>query len=302
MVREFKCDIFILISLPENIIVLIYRLLYPSDICNLSFCCKSLCDIVSSENVWLDQCEIVKALCRFLVEVMKPLVRVWVYQEPKLGNVVYLMHGFLSVVGCRLIPQEVGPLAILYIDYDPFQLPMWDTLCLIIMWSPVFEIICYLDGSTKFFLQGRDRKDSCLYPGLVTGIEKSCNVLSLEVEQRQEKTSSEASTNELFSKLSCTDKKYLVELVTNHVGLLHVSEPLSVKLFPTRREDEGMLLERRTMLLKMHKFGVNWKHLNLKEEDGLCYNPKQVDINEMWEKNHDAYFEFAATNKERDFN
>uniref|UniRef100_A0A0D2ZPU6 Uncharacterized protein n=1 Tax=Brassica oleracea var. oleracea TaxID=109376 RepID=A0A0D2ZPU6_BRAOL len=188
-------------------------------------------------------------------EVMKPLVRVWVYQEPKLGNVVYVMHGFLSVVSCRIIPQEVGPL--------------------------VFEIIYYLDGSTKFFLQGRDRKDSCLYPGLVTGIEKSCNVLSLEVEQRQEKTSSEASTKELFSKLSCTDKKYLVELVTNHVGLLHVSEPLSVKLFPTRREDEGMLLERRTMLLKMHKFGVNWKHLNLEEEDGLCYNPKQVDINEM---------------------
>ncbi|KAF3549199.1 hypothetical protein DY000_02000906 [Brassica cretica] len=50
-----------------------------------------------------------KALCRFLVEVMKPLVGVWVYQEPELDNVVYVINGFLSVVGCRIIPQEVGP-------------------------------------------------------------------------------------------------------------------------------------------------------------------------------------------------
>ena len=86
--------------------------------------------------------------------------------------------------------------------------------------------------------------------------------------------------------------------MTNHVGL-HVSEPLSVKLFPTRREDEGMLLERRTVLLKMQKFGENWKHMNL-EEDGLFYNPKQVDINEMWEKNRCVYFEYIATDEERD--
>ncbi|KAG5400859.1 hypothetical protein IGI04_015466 [Brassica rapa subsp. trilocularis] len=278
-----------------------FRLLSPRDICNLSFCCKSLYDIANSENVWLDQCEIVKvipsseivkwrtgvssykSLCRFLVEVMKPLVGVWVYHEPDLGNVVYVMPGFLSVVGCRIIPQEVGPLGIQEGR---------------IMWSPVFEIICGFDGSTKFFLHGRDRKHSCLYPGLVTVIEKSCNVLSLEVEPRLEKTSSEASRQGLFSKLSCTDKRNLVELVTNHVGL-HVSEPLSVKLFPTRREDEGMLLERRTMLLKMHKFGENWKHMNL-EEDGLFYNPKQIDINEMWEKNRCVYFEYIATDEERE--
>ncbi|KAG2307585.1 hypothetical protein Bca52824_027333 [Brassica carinata] len=56
-----------------------------------------------------------------------------------------------------------------------------------------------------------------------------------------------------------------------------------------------MLLERRTMLLKMHKFGVNWKHMNLEEEDGLCcYNPTQADINEMWEKSHGAYFEYIT--------
>ncbi|CAH8363539.1 unnamed protein product [Eruca vesicaria subsp. sativa] len=305
MVGEFKSEYssdFFILSLPADITVVIFRLLSPTDICNLSCCCKSLCDIANSENVWLDQCEIAqviplseivqwrtgvssyKALCRFLVEVMKPLVGVWVHQEPELGNVVYVMPGFLSVVGCRIIPQKVGPLGIQEGR---------------IMWSPVFEIICGFDGSTKFFLNGSDGKDSCLYPGLVTGIEKSCNVLSLEVEPRREKTNSEASRNVLFSKLSCTDKKNLVELVTNHVGL-HVSEPLSVKLFPTAREDEGMLLDRRTMLLKMHKFGENWKHMNLEENGLCCYNPKHVDINEMWEKNHGAYFEYIATEEERE--
>ncbi|CAN6830948.1 unnamed protein product [Brassica oleracea] len=254
----------LLSSVLEDITVLMFRLLSPRDICNLSFCCKSLCDIENSENVWLDQCEIVKvipsseivkwrtgvssykSLCRFLVEVMKPLAGVWVYHEPDLGDVVYVMPGFLSVVGCRIIPQEVGPLGIQEGR---------------IMWSPVFEIICGFDGSTKFFLHGRDRKHSCLYPGLVTVIEKSCNVLSLEVEPRLEKTSSKASRQ--------------------------------------GREDEGMLLERRTVLLKMHKFGENWKHMNL-EEDGLFYNPKQVDINEMWEKNRCVYFEYIATDEERD--
>ncbi|KAG2307584.1 hypothetical protein Bca52824_027332 [Brassica carinata] len=155
--------------------MLIFRLLSPRDLCNLSSCCKSLCDIANSENFWLDQCEKVKvipsseivqlrtgvssykALCRFLVEVMKPLVGVWVYQKPEFGNVVYVMPGFLSVVGCRIIPQEVGPLGIQEGR---------------IMWSPVFEIICGFDGgSTKFFLNGRDRKDSCLFLGLFTGIE-----------------------------------------------------------------------------------------------------------------------------------
>ncbi|KAJ4902401.1 F-box protein [Raphanus sativus] len=167
MIGEFKCDFFIL-SLPEDITVLIFRLLSPSDICNLSCCCRSLCDIVNSENVWLDQCENVKvippsdivqwrtgvssykSLCRFLVEVMKPLFGVWVYHQPELGNVVYVMPGFLSVVGCRIIPQEVGPLGIQEGR---------------IMWSPVFEIVCDLDGgSTKFFSSWKRQKRQLLVP------------------------------------------------------------------------------------------------------------------------------------------
>ncbi|CAF1858703.1 hypothetical protein Bca4012_032421 [Brassica carinata] len=270
----------LLLSLPEDVFAATSRFLSPSDICNLSLCCKSLCDLVDSEKIWFVQCELVKALplseivrwrigissykalCRFLVEVVKPLVGVWVHQEPELGNVVYVMPGFLSVVGCRIIPQKVGPFGI-----QEGRL----------MWSPVFEIICdHDDGSTKFFLHGRGREGSCVYPGLVTGIDKTCNVLSLEVEPRREK---KLCSGVPFQKLDDSDRRNLLELVTSHVGV-HVSEPLSGKLFPTRREDEGMLLERRTMLLKIHKFGKNWKHINL-EEDGLCYNPTQVDINEM---------------------
>ena len=39
-----------------------------------------------------------KALCRFLMSV-KPLIGIWVHQNPELGNVVYVMPGFVSVVG-----------------------------------------------------------------------------------------------------------------------------------------------------------------------------------------------------------
>ncbi|KAJ4902398.1 putative F-box protein [Raphanus sativus] len=279
-IRELRSESFggtcLLLSLPEDVFAATSRFLSPSDICNLSLCCKSLCDLVDTEKIWFVQCELVKALplsdivrwrvgiasykalCRFLLKVTKPLVGVWVHQEPELGNVVHVMPGFLSVVGCRIIPQKVGPLGIQEGR---------------VMWSPVFEIICDHDGSAKFFLHGRGREGSCVYPGLVSGIDKTCNVLSLEVEPRQEKR---LCSGDPFQKLNDSYRRYFVQLVTNHVGL-HVSEPLSVKLFPTRREDEETLLERRTMLLKMHKFGKNWKHMNL-EEDGLCYNPTRVDI------------------------
>nr|VDD12287.1 unnamed protein product [Brassica oleracea] len=153
----------LLLLLPEDVIAAIPRFLSPSDVYNLSLCCKSLYDLVlaHSENIWLAQCG--------LVQVMKPLIGVWVNQVPELGNVVYVMPGFLSVVGCRIIPQEGGPLGIQEGR---------------ITWSPVFEIISGFDGSTKFFLHGRGKGGCLLYPGSVTGIEKSCNVISLEVEQK----------------------------------------------------------------------------------------------------------------------
>ncbi|KAL1193357.1 putative F-box protein [Cardamine amara subsp. amara] len=290
-----------LLSLPGDVFSVISCFLSPSDICNLILCSKSLCALVDSEKTWLVQCEKVKVLplveivqwrvgissykvlCRFLVQVVKPLVGIWVHQNPEVGNVVYVMPGFLSVVGCRIIPQKVGPL---WIREGR------------VMWSPVFEIICCFDGSTGFFLHGRDRERNCVYPGFVIGIEKICNVLLLEVEPRKEKSSCneieiEASSKVCktheeheggvpFWKLEFRDRESLLDLVTRHVAL-HVVEPLSGRLFPTRKDDEEMLLERRTMLLKMHKFGGNWKHMNLEEDEQLCYNPMQVDINEIWE-------------------
>uniref|UniRef100_A0A1J3D5N6 F-box protein n=2 Tax=Noccaea caerulescens TaxID=107243 RepID=A0A1J3D5N6_NOCCA len=280
-------DACLLLSLPEDVFALISRFLSPNDICNLTLCCKSLCELVESEKIWLVQCEVVKALplseivqwrigissykslCKFLVEVMKPLVGIWAHQNPELGNVVYVMPGFLSLVGCRIIPQEVGPLGIQEGR---------------VLWSPVFEIICGFDGSTKFFLHGIDREDSCLYPGFVNGIEKCCNVLQLEVDprKRDKSVSPLLRKNEVrfpFCKLPFCDRRKLLYMVTGRVGLPE-PELSNVRLFPRSKDDKETILERRTMLLKMHKFGGNWKHMNL--EDELCYNPIQVDINELW--------------------
>lgn len=75
----------------------------------------------------------------------------------------------------------------------------------------------------------------------------------------------------------------LLELATGHVGL-HAVEPLSGKLFPTLLDNEGMSLQRRTMLLKMHKFGRYWENMNL-EDDEFCYNLTQGDLNtKNWKK------------------
>uniref|UniRef100_A0A803P7G1 F-box domain-containing protein n=1 Tax=Cannabis sativa TaxID=3483 RepID=A0A803P7G1_CANSA len=117
----------LLVALPDDVLTIVTRSLSPRDICNLALCCRSLHDLVASEKIWLTQCDMVgivphheliqwrnavssyKALCSFLFTV-KPLMGIWVHQNPELGNVVYVMPGFVSVVGCRIIPQELGPL------------------------------------------------------------------------------------------------------------------------------------------------------------------------------------------------
>ncbi|CAE6205275.1 unnamed protein product [Arabidopsis arenosa] len=287
-------DACLLLTLPQDVFAVISRFLSPSDICNLILCGKSICALVDSEKTWLVQCEVVKViplieivqwrigissykvLCRFLVEVVKPLVGIWVQENPELGNVVYVMPGFLSVVGCRIIPQKVGPLW-----FQEGQL----------VWSPVFEIICGSDGSTGFFLHGRDKEGSCLYPGFVMGIEKSCNELLLEVEPIE--IEREDSRKELsgkineggvpFGNLAFSDRRSLLDIVTNHVSV-RVGEPLRGMLFPTRsKDDDAMMLERRTMLLKILKFGGNSKHLKLEENEQLCYNHIQIHINKLSE-------------------
>ena len=279
----------LLLTLPEDVFAVISRFLSPSDICNLILCGKSLPALVDTEKMWLVQCEEVKvlplleivqwrigissykALCRFLVEVVKPLLGIWVQQNPELGNVVYVMPGFLSVVGCRIIPQKVAPL---WIQEGQVK------------WSPVFEIICGFDGSKGFFLHGRDKQGSFLYPGFVMDIEKSCNVLLLEVEPRSEKSSCneiEREVGDPFGDLDFSDRMNLLDIVTKHVSL-RVDEPLTGNLFPTRSKyDEAMMLERRNMLLKMLKFGGNWKHINLEEDEQLCYNHIEIDIKKLLE-------------------
>ncbi|KAJ1391490.1 F-box-like domain superfamily [Sesbania bispinosa] len=178
-----------LLYLPDDVFAIVSRFLSPRDMCNLSLCCKSLNALVASEKIWLTQCEILgivphkdlvewrkgvssyKALCRFLLSV-QPLIGIWVHQNPELGNVVYVMPGFVSVVGCRIIPQELGPLGI---EDGP------------ILWASVFEVIGDFDGSTIFFLHGREKGIDYIYPGSVKSIDKSCNVLLLEVEPGQHK-------------------------------------------------------------------------------------------------------------------
>uniref|UniRef100_A0A803P7H0 F-box domain-containing protein n=1 Tax=Cannabis sativa TaxID=3483 RepID=A0A803P7H0_CANSA len=136
----------LLVALPDDVLTIVTRSLSPRDICNLALCCRSLHDLVASEKIWLTQCDMVgivphheliqwrnavssyKALCSFLFTV-KPLMGIWVHQNPELGNVVYVMPGFVSVVGCRIIPQELGPLGI---EDGP------------ILWAPVFEIFVIL--------------------------------------------------------------------------------------------------------------------------------------------------------------
>ncbi|KAL5755409.1 hypothetical protein ACOSP7_023629 [Xanthoceras sorbifolium] len=321
MLSEF-CGSSLLATLPDDIFAIISRSLTPKDLCNLSLCCKSLCAVVASEKVWLCQCDIVgivphgdlvewrkgvssyKALCRFLISV-KPLIGIWVHQNPELGNVVYVMPGFVSVVGCRIIPQELGPLGI---EDGP------------ILWAPVFEIIGDIHGSTTFFLHGREKGSDYFYPGSVKGVERNCNVLLLEVDPKQQnhqckllqsKSFVHYSEKEIsrkvcrsnsglsrsqrligqneasvpFSKLAFSDRRKLLEIVTNQV-CLKVPDLASGPLFPQLRDDMEnlqkdmvLLLERRSLLLHIYKFGRDYT--DWKEGPKLSSDPTQLELSEI---------------------
>ncbi|CAL1379747.1 unnamed protein product [Linum trigynum] len=303
------CGLNLFLALPDDVFAIISRSLSPRDVCNLSICCRSLKVFASSEKVWLTQCEILdilpqlelinwrrgvssyKALCRFLVSV-KPLIGIWVHQNPELGNVVYVMPGFVSVVGCRIIPQELGPLGI---EDGP------------ILWAPVFEIISDVDGSTSFFLHGREKGNDFIYPGSFKPSDRNCNVMLLEIEPREQQpkkndtgkrllhsqsfacipekdqsikvarsssslsmsrrvvrhTESKAS----FSKLAFSDRRKLIEVVTRNTRQV-LPDSTSAPLFPLYRGDEardmGVLWRRRSLLLEIHKLGgdgIDWKRV-----------------------------------------
>ncbi|XP_039038642.1 F-box protein At5g39450-like [Hibiscus syriacus] len=320
MVLE-TCGSSLFLALPDDVFAIISRSLSPKGICNIGICCKSLCALVASEKIWLTQCDLVaivptrdlvewregvesyKALCRFLVRV-KPLLGLWVHQNPELGNVVYVMPGFVSVVGCRIIPQELGPLGI---EDGP------------ILWAPVFEIIGAFDGSTTFLLHGREKGCDYFYPGSVESVEQNCNVLLLEVEPKAKrngcklihsKSFAHHSNEEIsrkvcrsnngllrssgqseavipFSRLNFGDRRKLLETVTSQISL-KVTDSLSGPLFPQLREDAEnfqkdlvLMLQRRSQLLQMFKFGNEQDCTDSKASIAMPAGPIQLELSDI---------------------
>ncbi|XP_061356206.1 F-box protein At5g39450-like [Gastrolobium bilobum] len=317
------CDSNMLLSLPDDVFAIVSEFLLPRDLCNLGLCCRSLNALVASEKIWLTQCDVLdivphkdlvewrkgvssyKALCRFLLSV-QPLIGLWVYQNPELGNVVYVMPGFVSVVGCRIIPQELGPLGI---EEGP------------ILWASVFEVIGNFDGSTTFLLHGREKGIDYVYPGSLKPIEKSCNVLLLEVEPGQNKSvstllqsksfeyhsgvelsrkvcrsKSEVSMSQrmignneamcIFSKLTFGDRRKLLEVTTSQVRQ-KVPDMVIGPLFPRLRDDEEnfqkdlvLLWERRSFLCQMCTLGCS-SHMDYKPSSQEAVGPMQLELDNI---------------------
>ncbi|KAL3021112.1 hypothetical protein AAZX31_05G181000 [Glycine max] len=321
MLSPEPCDLSFLLCLPDDVFGLVSRFLLPRDVCNLSLCCKSLYALGSSEKVWFTQCDMVgvvpqkdlvewregvssyKSLCRFLLSV-KPLLGIWVNQNPELGNLVYVMPGFVSVVGCRIIPQELGPLGI---QDGPIQ------------WSSVFEVIGDFDGSATFFLHGREEGMDYVYRGSVKYIDESCNVLLLEVQPREQDNGSNLlqsrslddsggtisgkvcrSNSELsrfqkmggndeamapFSKLSFSDRRKLLEVT---IGLLRqeVSSVAARPLFPRLRDDCDnfqkdlvLLKERRAIFCEMNNLGSG--QIDNEEVSQGAVGPMQLELDDI---------------------
>ncbi|KAI3921293.1 hypothetical protein MKW92_027301 [Papaver armeniacum] len=294
------CGSRLFMSLPDDVFVLLTDSVSPRDLCSISLCCTSLNTLVSSDKVWLSQCESLgivnsqdlvewrngvtsyKCLCKFMFSV-QPLLGIWVHQNPELGNVVYVMPGFLSVVGCRILPQELGSLGLLNGS---------------ILWAPVFEIICGEDGELVFLLHGKERDGEYFYPGSVEPVDRSCNVLLLEVEprmqsngcnllrskslghphldwesmrwthrsdgggfSRSERVSGWNSSVVAFDRLIFEDRQKLLALAMSQVGL-KVPNLASGPLFPRfgdggdgLKKDFMLLSERRLLLMKLYQKG-----------------------------------------------
>ncbi|XAR54579.1 hypothetical protein NMG60_11029780 [Bertholletia excelsa] len=264
------CGSSLLLALPEDVLAMVTQPLSPRDVCNLGLCCRSLHAFLAfSDKIWLNQCAMIgvippndlvewrkgiasyKALCRFLFNVVKPLIGIWVHQNPELGNVVNVMPGFISVVECRIIPQELGPLGL---DEGP------------ILWAL--------------------RETDYFYPSSLKPVDRTCNVLLLEVEPRQRRNggnlislpNSGISKSQRvleqkvpaipFGKLAFGDRRKLLEIVTGQVAL-KVPDCANRIFFPLlSREDRNfqqdikLLYERRSLLIRMFKFGgsyIDWK-------------------------------------------
>ncbi|MCL7049787.1 hypothetical protein MKW94_028841 [Papaver nudicaule] len=251
-----------------------------------------------------------KCLCKFMFSV-QPLLGIWVHQNPELGNVVYVMPGFLSVVGCRILPQELGPLGLL--DGS-------------LLWAPVFEIICDEDGELAFFLHGEDRDGDYFYPGSVKPVDRRCNVLLLEVEPRMQSNGCKLLRSKslghphldwesmrwihdrsdgggfsqsqsvpgwnssvlAFDRLTFEDRRKLLEFVTSQVGL-NVPHLASGPLFPRfgdggdgLKKDLMLLSERRLLLMKMYQHGGGY--MDLQTMSGKPSNTTRVVASKLKKK------------------
>ncbi|XP_055834049.1 F-box protein At5g39450-like isoform X2 [Solanum dulcamara] len=244
-----------------------------------------------------------KALCHFLVSI-KPLLGIWVHQNPELGNVVYVMPGFISAVGCRIIPQELGPLGL---EDSP------------ILWSPVFEVVSDFEGSAAFFLHGRENGTDYVYPGLLKKVERTCNVLLLEVEPQQytsegklfhSKSFIHPSENEAsqicrsnsgvslskrvtgphattvpFGRLAFVDRRKLLDTVTKQVRQT-LPDAKDAMLFPHLRREEAdlrenmkLLYERRLLFIQMYDGGGGFTVWKAGSE--LPLHPSHVGLSEF---------------------
>ncbi|XP_077249753.1 F-box family protein [Tasmannia lanceolata] len=318
------CGSHLFLSLPDDVLSIISRYLQPIDIYHVSLCCRSLQTLALSEKLWLIQCQILslltphdllkwrsslssyKSLYKFL-STIKPLLGLWVHQNPELGNVVYTMLGFVSLVGCRIIPQELGERGI---DDSP------------LLWAPVFEIIAKSDGSAVFFLHGREKDADFFYPGMLNSVDVNCNVLLLEVNPRKDQKNenkhvllhnsreicrSESSLSRSqsslsrsrrvveaaamaavrtgaemrvpFGRLAFGDRRRLLELVANQVRL-KVPESLDCSpLFPRCKEDLGILLDRRLSLIEMYMVREGW--FEWVGEFGLYLDGTHLELSKM---------------------
>ncbi|EYU31558.1 hypothetical protein MIMGU_mgv1a022232mg, partial [Erythranthe guttata] len=258
------CGSSLLLALPDDMFSVITSSLSPRDVCSLSLSCPGLNAVVSSDKVWLSQCNKLgikllpfstlvewrkgvssyKALCRFLVSI-HPLIGIWVHQNPELGNVVYVMPGFLSVVGCRIIPQTIGPLGL---EDGP------------LLWTSVFEILCKSDGSTAFFLHGREQGADYVYPGLFKSVDRNCNVLLLEVERMLNPTE--------FGSSEAGDGDQVIEQILRKSSSTGGGQENQSTLHQFLRSSDrvGLCLRPATMELSFH---MAWPHMD--EDQSILY-------------------------------
>ncbi|XP_012844454.1 PREDICTED: F-box protein At5g39450-like [Erythranthe guttata] len=258
------CGSSLLLSLPDEIFSVITSSVPPRDVCSLGLSCRGLNSVVSSDKAWLAQCDKLglvpfstliewrkgvssyKALCRFLVNI-QPLMGIWVHKNPEVGNVVYVMPGFLSVVGCRIVPQTIGPLGL---EDGP------------LLWTSVFEIFCKYDGSTAFLLHGRERGEDYVYPGFLKSVDRNSNMLLLEVEPLHQLDGRNTSSEIPFSPLESDDGERLLDFTSQVRDI--VPDAANMIFFPPIRNDEffsqqdfAVLHKRRLLLLQMYERTLN---------------------------------------------